>query len=864
MSRFSTFSVAVFLLFSDSSFVSAAQINLADRQWALLTVPANADEQTIESLIADDLPIDSLGTDWSIYQFDQQNQAYVAANKSDSLKQGEGFWIIQATGASVTIDVPDALPAGTSLDSDACVSANGCFPASLPTSESGVSWAISGAPYSQAISVGDIRVQSNQQACANGCTLSGAAELVYGNQWIYDVGSAEYRPLSGLASLQPWQAFWVATESSPASTLTLLIPSPKEGPGATIETHHESIPNPVFNSEFRVAASCKTASQACFWDNPSTWQSGTVPNDDTLVIVDGQVQIRDQNAIARSIGVYPGGKLTFATNANTQLKTADLLVLDGGLLHIGTENAPIGSAYRADIIFRDLPFDQTDAEQHLRGLLALDGTVRVFGHAFNDVFIRTALEPGNGDSQITLEQSAIEAGWRIGDNLVIPTSKQCYSGSEGCADETEDRSIDAISSDGLSITLNAPLQFDHPGARSHSGSLDYTPHAINKSRNVSLRSENPDGVRAHILFHGRADVDMRYASVQDLGRTDIRDLGSTNQKGRYPVHAHHLIGPIAAQSNGYQFTLIGNVVDFGDANREQNRKWGLSIHGSHYGLIDQNVIDHASGAALVAESGSEMGNLFRKNFVVRVIGGTGERTHDPDPGDRSKLGRAGTGFWFNGGGRNFYESNVVAAVAECIYCFGFKFDNVYNGDLLFPTSQGSDPHMMGGEIINADAVGLNNFVDNEAYAMPNGLTVWWECTFGGYPNDNCSSELDSFQSWHHHRLGYYGYPNNNMTLKNFVVRGDPSVLSSRYRRVAGMTFGDYMSRNVKIINADIQNVRTGILSKIAILSLLRVLRCGLQLQSMGHQIFHRRLPFCEMCDLSILKSTSLDKRWLIL
>jgi len=112
--------------------------------------------------------------------------------------------------------------------------------------------------------------------------------------------------------------------------------------------------------------------------------------------------------------------------------------------------------------------------------------------------------------------------------------------------------------------------------------------------------------------------------------------------------------------------------------------------------------------------------------------------------------------------------NVAAAVAECVYCYGFKFDNVYNDELMFPTAQGSDPHMDGGEMVDPYTIPINDFTDNEAYAVPNGLTVWWICSFGDYTNDNCSSRLD------------------------------------------GIWFGDYMSRRITIRNADIQNVRTAI------------------------------------------------------
>ena len=485
--------------------------------------------------------------------------------------------------------------------------------------------------------------------------------------------------------------------SAPGTVAVTFVQAPYADPvGPVIATHHEMIPNPVYNSASRVSLECVGAANPCNWDDASAWLTGTVPDSDSLVIVDGHVQISDRTAVARSIAVYPGGKLTFATNSNTQLTVADLLVLDDSVLEIGTANSPINNNVNAEVIFRDLPFDANDPGQHLRGLVATGGVVKVFGRTLSDSFIRTASEPGSGSSQISLAQSAINAGWRVGDVVVIPTSSQCAVESESCSDQTETRTIQAISGNGLQLTLNQALQFDHPGARDHAGTLDFTPHVINKSRNVIFRSENPQGVRGHMLFHGRADVNIRYAEINSFGRTDIRNLGPTNQKGRYPLHAHHLIGPVESQSNGYQFTFIGNTIDFGAENRQQDRKWGISIHGSHYGLIERNIVDYASGAGIVTESGEEIGNLFSENFVVRVVGGNGERLHDPDPGDGSKLGRAGTGFWFNGGGRNFYRNNVAAAIAECVYCYAFKFDNVSNGQLQFPSSQGDDPLSMHG------------------------------------------------------------------------------------------------------------------------------------------------------------------------
>ena len=580
-------------------------------------------------------------------------------------------------------------------------------------------------------------------------------------------------------------------------------------PGATVETHHEVIPNPVHQSDFSVAPRCQTSAQPCQWDDTSTWRSGSLPGANTRVIVDGNVQIDSQDAVARSVGIYPGGTLTFDQDVDTRLRTADLVVFAGSTLHVGTSEAPIDPSVQAEVIFRDIAFDPNDPTQILRGLVAAGGTVRVSGSPLGDTYLRTAIEPTADSAAITTADSMSDAGWRVGDTVTIPTSQQCaVAAANGCESQTEDRIIVSISGD--TATLDEALTYDHPGARDHNGEIDFMPHVINKSRNVIFRSENPDGLRGHMLLHGRVDVDIRFTELRDMGRTSIEDLGVNNQKGRYPLHAHHLIGPLSPQANGYQFTFVGNAVDFGEENVTQGRKWGISIHGSHYGLIEGNVVDNASGAAIVTESGSESGNRISENFAVRVVGGNGERTSDLDPFDGTKSGRAGVGYWFNGGGRNSIRDNVAADVVDCTWCFGFKVDNVRSGELIFPSEQGSDPLVDGGETVDGNLIGFNDFVGNEAYAVPNGLTVWWLCTTFETPHPGCSSNLDSFQVWHHHRWGYYGYETSNLTLDNFVIRGDVDRLTNRFEPVQGFEFSDYLQHNLLVSNADIQNVNEGL------------------------------------------------------
>lgn len=582
-------------------------------------------------------------------------------------------------------------------------------------------------------------------------------------------------------------------------------------PGPTVVTHHETIPNPVFGSLLRVAEPCKAAPTPCAWEANSTWTTGSPPDGDSRVIIDGFVQINEESAIAHAVGIYPGGELRFNPAANTQLQSGDIVVFAGGTLVIGTVTQPIGDDYTAQVILRDLPFEN-DPKQHLRGIVVVDGAFSVHGHALPETFIRIAAEPLQGATTIHLTTSALAAGWRVGDEVLLPKSSQCpIATTQGtCPDETEDHTLAAIADDGLTITLADSLHFDHPGARDNQGQLDFLPHLLNKSRNVMIRSENPNGVRGHILLHARSVVDLRYARLQDLGRTDIRNLGDDNQKGRYPLHAHHLIGPVTTPANGYQYTLVGSVIDFGVENGTQNRKWGISLHNSHFGLVAQNIVDYAAGAGFVTEDGTETGNRILRNFVVRVVGGNNEPREDRDPSDNTKLGRAGVAYWFNGGGGNQLEENIAAAVAECTSCYGFKIDNVYNDDLMLPTARGADPQHGGGVMTDSYTIGLTHFIRNEAYAVPNGLTIWWVCTNYETPIDSCSSTVQEFRVWHNHRWGYFAYETNQMTLDRFTQRGDASLLTNPYESLIGLYLVDYFQRRTVIHNADIQGVATAI------------------------------------------------------
>ena len=145
------------------------------------------------------------------------------------------------------------------------------------------------------------------------------------------------------------------------------------------------------------------------------------------------------------------------------------------------------------------------------------------------------------------------------------------------------------------------------------------PHVGNLTRNVVIRSENPSGTRGHTLFTHRSTVAIHYVQFQDLGRTRATPLiAATNHIGRYPLHIHHLWGPVNPSNTGYQFEVVGNAIN-------DSLKWPIAVHGSHYGLVKQNVVfggAQLTGAGIAVEDGTETENLFEENFVANIRGGS--------------------------------------------------------------------------------------------------------------------------------------------------------------------------------------------------------------------------------------------------
>jgi len=538
------------------------------------------------------------------------------------------------------------------------------------------------------------------------------------------------------------------------------------------------------------------------WAKATTWSTGKVPGaGDRVAIGAGHSVSYDVVSDAKIGCIEVSGTLAFSTKTNTRLNVVTLLVVEGGTLRIGTATEPVAPDSMAEVVIGDQRFDPVaDPGQIGHGIVVL-GTFTAHGAAKSPTFVRLIKEPLAGQTVLTVEDAL--AGWRAGDTLVLPDTRQLRDGEPSRNDRPQHETVRVASISGLHITLAAPLAFEHKGARDAAGTAELLPHVGNLSRNVVIRSENPKGVRGHTMFISHADVDVRYARFEELGRTKQGILDSTefdstgnvarigtNQIGRYAVHFHHDFGPLTPPPNGYQFTLVGNVVD-GAA------KWGVTVHRSHYGLIKDNVVYNTRGAGIVTEDGSESFNVFDHNFSLRTTGstdaiqGNGYSATLPNPGGE------GSAFWFRGP-NNYIRNNVAANAAES----GFGLPVTALGTVRVPKNKGADTSKASESMaLDTTRASVLEFSGNEAYgALQNGVSLAW------------SGAISRLTVWHSSRHAVTASPTERLMVDKLVVRGDPALLASAVEHPVGIWVGNYAGKAVSVGSANVQGLRVGVQS----------------------------------------------------
>ena len=146
---------------------------------------------------------------YSVFFYDGQN--YLRAEANTPMAHGQGMWVLQTTGADVTVKLPvGSRTQSSNFNSSACAPGNiGCF--SMPLAIA--NWQMIGSPFSFSggIPLEDLLVTTTDGSCVDGCAI---AESPVG-ETLFHYQSGQYNEVSGDGELEIWAGYWVSMAVTP-------------------------------------------------------------------------------------------------------------------------------------------------------------------------------------------------------------------------------------------------------------------------------------------------------------------------------------------------------------------------------------------------------------------------------------------------------------------------------------------------------------------------------------------------------------------------------------------------------------------------------------------------------------------------
>jgi hypothetical protein len=439
---------------------------------------------------------------------------------------------------------------------------------------------------------------------------------------------------------------------------------------------------------FDVSEATHVAISSGNWTDPNTWKDGKVPGDDAKVHIPLGVEVEyDSTSDARLEIVRVDGALDFATSTDTFMLVESFYTGPTSRLTIGPAENPVDSGVTAELVFADGKIDLLlDPDQLSHGLVA-EGRVDIHG-AEIDPYTTLQGEVQAGATTLILDKST--EGWSVGDTIVV-------MGTKLGAFQDEYREIVSIkqTSDGLVVELDSALDYSHTMPDGH----DLSIYVGNSTRNVVLSSENPEGVRGHVMMMHTPDVSVQFAEFSELGRTDkSRPLDvDGNVAARYPLHLHET----GTEAGSDMSVLYGNSV-------HGSPSWGIVQHSSH-AAIDFNFVHDIDGAGIVSEDGDETGQWIG-NFVTGVPGAGDQFSIQRDELN-ADFGHSGVAY--ENQARQIVQQDNIAANANTGWMYRAAETSVDNPDrdaLQFDPAPFKD-------IINNEEPAIVGFHNNTAIAI---------------------------------------------------------------------------------------------------------------------------------------------------
>nr|XP_039260770.1 fibrocystin-L-like [Styela clava] len=380
------------------------------------------------------------------------------------------------------------------------------------------------------------------------------------------------------------------------------------------------------------------------WSSKWTWGGQDPPvAGDFVVVPSGQTLVMDVDTPVLKMLLIMGGVVIF-DEKDIHVQTENILITDGGVLQIGTEEKPFQRKARITLHGHlrspELPIYGT------KTIGVRNGTLDLHGKHVPITWTHLSETANAGSSTIKLKQAVT---WEAGDEIAIASTGDRHSQREN-----EQKTIKSIAVDKKTITLTEPLEYTHISAsETFDGVTVETRAEVGLlTRNIVIEGskhmewakdvipkcdagfntgefatqtcfqgrfgeeEGSDQFGAQIMIHHRSpDLDIARARIEYV---ELRHMGQAFRLGRYPIH-FHMLGDVS-----YRNYVRGCAI-----HKTFNR--GITIHKTHHLLIEHNVLFDTMGGTIFIEDGIEHGNKIEYNLVVFCRQSTSLQNDDITP-----------------------------------------------------------------------------------------------------------------------------------------------------------------------------------------------------------------------------------------
>jgi hypothetical protein len=273
------------------------------------------------------------------------------------------------------------------------------------------------------------------------------------------------------------------------------------------------------------------------------------------------------------------------------LRTSSVVIMDGGTFECGTETDPMMSDIEVQIT------DGASADDE-RGIQVLSsGTLRLHGDVAAARVARLAVVVARGDTVLQLRAPGVGGGvWRVGDPIVVAVTDFNRQPASG---QNEERTITAVSADGLTVTLDQALKHSHFGGRpatfeGSSLSLDEAGYVGNLRRRIHISPAGGASGGGHNIVHHGA-----FAYVEGV---EISGMGDEGKLGQYPWHWHRAAN------------VEGQYIRYSSVHHTHQRC--IVIHGTTHASVEGNFCFDFVGHGIFLEDHDETDNIISHNLVV--------------------------------------------------------------------------------------------------------------------------------------------------------------------------------------------------------------------------------------------------------